>query len=209
MWFSPGGSSRAWGAHLHSSPQPPRPALSALFGYKCCQWCHSVVCGIFNTPRELPNWALEIIVPGTIFCLYAALATNHSFEGPAPTPHCPRHPQPPCMLCHVWALFAAPWTLSRQASLSMEFPRQEYWSGLPCPPSGVFPTQELNFCLWYLLLCQAGGFFTTHTTWEAPNLFLHKFSSFSKPFFRAATPVLSLHWTHISTHNFDVSSWSL
>ena len=30
--------------------------------------------------------ALEIIVPGTIFCLYAALATKYSFEGPAPTP---------------------------------------------------------------------------------------------------------------------------
>ena len=29
---------------------------------------------------------VEIIVSGTIFCLYAALATKYSFEGPAPTP---------------------------------------------------------------------------------------------------------------------------
>ena len=28
-----------------------------------------------------------------------------------------------------------------QASLSMGFSRQEYWSGLPCPPSGDLPTQ--------------------------------------------------------------------
>ena len=27
-------------------------------------------------------------------------------------------------------------TVARQASLSMEFSRQEYWSGLPCPPPG-------------------------------------------------------------------------
>ena len=30
-------------------------------------------------------------------------------------------------------LCAAPWTAARQALLSMEFSRQEYWSGLPFP----------------------------------------------------------------------------
>ena len=30
-------------------------------------------------------------------------------------------------------LFATPWTVDYQASLSMEFSRQEYWSGLPFP----------------------------------------------------------------------------
>ena len=29
-----------------------------------------------------------------------------------------------------------PWTVARQAPLSMGFSRQEYWSGLPCPPPG-------------------------------------------------------------------------
>ena len=32
-----------------------------------------------------------------------------------------------------------PMDCSRQAPLSMEFSRQEYWSGLPCPSPGVFP----------------------------------------------------------------------
>ena len=32
--------------------------------------------------------------------------------------------------------FATPWTVARQAPLSMEFSRQEYWSGLPFPPPG-------------------------------------------------------------------------
>ena len=38
-------------------------------------------------------------------------------------------------LSHV-QLFATPWTVARQAPLSMGFLRQEYWSGLPCPPLG-------------------------------------------------------------------------
>ena len=32
-----------------------------------------------------------------------------------------------------------PWTVAHQASLSVGFPRQEYWSGLPFPPPGVLP----------------------------------------------------------------------
>ena len=31
------------------------------------------------------------------------------------------------------------WTVTHQAPLSMEFFRQEYWSGLPCPPPGALP----------------------------------------------------------------------
>ena len=38
-----------------------------------------------------------------------------------------------CPLC------ATPWTVARQASLSMEFSRGEHWSGLPCPLPGDFP----------------------------------------------------------------------
>ena len=32
-----------------------------------------------------------------------------------------------------------PWIVAHQAPLSMGFPRQEYWSGLPFPPPGDFP----------------------------------------------------------------------
>ena len=34
---------------------------------------------------------------------------------------------------------ATPWTVAHQAPLFMEFPRQEYWSGLPFPPPGELP----------------------------------------------------------------------
>ena len=41
-----------------------------------------------------------------------------------------------CMLSHFSSvqLFATPWTVACQAPLSTSFSRQEYWSGLPCPP---------------------------------------------------------------------------
>ena len=42
------------------------------------------------------------------------------------------------MLSHV-RLFATPWTVAHQASLSMEFSRQEYWSRLPFPTPGDLP----------------------------------------------------------------------
>ena len=45
-----------------------------------------------------------------------------------------------CMLSRLsLVLFAALWTAAHQTPLSMEFPRQEYWSGFPCPPPGDLP----------------------------------------------------------------------
>ena len=39
---------------------------------------------------------------------------------------------------------ATPWTVAYQALLSMEFSKQEHWSGLPFPSPGIFLTQGLN-----------------------------------------------------------------
>ena len=41
-------------------------------------------------------------------------------------------------------LFVTPWTVARQAFLSLGFSRQEFWSGVPFPPPGDLPTQWLN-----------------------------------------------------------------
>ena len=43
-----------------------------------------------------------------------------------------------CVLSCVW-LFVTPRTVAHQAPLSMVFPRQEYWSGLPFLPPGIEP----------------------------------------------------------------------
>ena len=42
------------------------------------------------------------------------------------------------LLSHV-RLSAIPWTVACQVPLSMGFPRQEYWSGLPFPSPGDVP----------------------------------------------------------------------
>ena len=40
--------------------------------------------------------------------------------------------------------FMTPWTVARQALLCFGFFRQEYWSGLPFPPSGDLPDPEIE-----------------------------------------------------------------
>ena len=61
------------------------------------------------------------------------------------------------------------WTVALQASVSMGLSRQEYWSGLPCPPPGdlpdpgIKPTSLMSPAL-------AGRFFTTSATWEAHHM---------------------------------------
>ena len=63
-------------------------------------------------------------------------------------------------------LFETLWTIACQGPLSMEFSRQEYWSGLPCPSPGDLP--HLGIELTSLMSpALAGGFFTTSTTLEA------------------------------------------
>ena len=47
------------------------------------------------------------------------------------------------LLSHL-LLFVAPWTVAHQAPLSMEFPRQEYWSGRHHLLQGIFLTQNSN-----------------------------------------------------------------
>ena len=46
-------------------------------------------------------------------------------------------------LSHV-LLFSTPWTVAHQAPPSMEFSRQEYWSGLPFPPPGDLPNPGIE-----------------------------------------------------------------
>ena len=68
------------------------------------------------------------------------------------------------MLTFLW-LFVDPWTVVHQAPPSMEFSRQENWSGLPFPSPGDLPDPGIEpATLGSPAL--AGGFFTTNTIWE-------------------------------------------
>ena len=63
-----------------------------------------------------------------------------------------------CVLsCSVVSDSLRPHGLGLQAPLSMGFPRQEYWSGLPFPPPGVLPDPKIKPAS----PARAGGFFTT------------------------------------------------
>ena len=57
-------------------------------------------------------------------------------------------------LSHVW-LLVIPWTVAHQVPLSMEFSRQEHWSGLPFPSPGDLPNPGIE----NLISCISGEFF--------------------------------------------------
>ena len=62
-----------------------------------------------------------------------------------------------CVHAHLHQFFVTPWTVAHQAPLSMEFSRQEYWSGLPFPSPGNLPDSGIELMSPAL----ADGFFTT------------------------------------------------
>ena len=64
-----------------------------------------------------------------------------------------------CVLSCV-QLFATPWTVAHQTPLSMEFSRQEYWSGLPFPSLGDLPDPGIEPTS-LASLALAGRFLTT------------------------------------------------
>ena len=73
------------------------------------------------------------------------------------------------MLCSVSSVMSnsvTPWTVSRQAPLSMGFSQQEYWNWLPCPPPrdhlhpGIEPKFPVSLhCRWILI---------SLSHWESP-----------------------------------------
>ena len=65
-------------------------------------------------------------------------------------------------------LFETPRTVAHQAPLPVGFSRQEYWSGLPCPPPGDLSNLGTELAS-LRSLASAGRFFTTSATWEAPQ----------------------------------------
>ena len=66
-------------------------------------------------------------------------------------------------------LFATLWTIAHQAPLSVEFSRQEHWSGLQFPSPGDLPNPGIE-PMSFMSPALASGFFTTRATWEAQEL---------------------------------------
>ena len=91
----------------------------------------------------------QIALNGVQFKLWSNRWKIHCFKARC-TLYVLRH------LSHVW-LFMTPWTVACQDPLSKKFSRQEYWSGLPCPPPGDLPTQGSNPHLLHLLRWQTAS----------------------------------------------------
>ena len=68
--------------------------------------------------------------------------------------------------------FETLWTVARQGPLSMGFPRQEYWNGLPFPPPGVLPNPGIEPASPPSLALQADSLLLSHTR-EAHTLSYH------------------------------------
>ena len=172
------------------------------------------VAAVFHPPGAAP-------VPRTVVCLspppgeprrpflligafkgevcVMGLHTPHLLS-PAPA----KHSTCVCVPSHLSrvCLFATPWTVARQAPLSMGFPRQEYWSGWPVasprglPSPGTEPTS--------LSPALAGGFFTTRATWEAKpkRTTSVRFSSVAQSCLTLATPWTAARQASLSLTNF-------
>ena len=103
-----------------------------------------------------------------------------------------------CMFsCWVNLDSATLWTIAHQAPLSMGFPRQEYWSGLPFHFPGDFPDPESKPVSPAL----AGGFFATWATWETHHLvYSLKFSNTWKIWLRTFAHI---YWVSIKNVQFS------
>ena len=99
------------------------------------------------------------------------------------------------LLSHFW-LFTTPWTVSRQAPLSIGFSRQEYWSGLPflspgyLPDPGIEPESLASSAL-------AGRFFTTAPPGKPQYIHRHMYGNVHHP-------VVST-WVKLETFSTSIS----
>ena len=88
-----------------------------------------------------------------------------------------------CVLSRIW-LSVTPWTVSRQAPLSMEFSRQDSGTGCHALRQGIFPSQGLGILASPAL---AGGFFTSSLQYG---------------------PWIKLKLTALTLHFFQLTVWS-
>ena len=97
------------------------------------------------------------------FSFLGAAVTHHSLDGLGTQDT--RVHDPSCPV----RLFGTPWTIARQAPLSMGFSRQEYWSRFPSPPPGDLPDPEIKFTSLVSPVL-TGIFFTTVPPGKPRNL---------------------------------------
>ena len=81
----------------------------------------------------------------------------------------------------VFDSFSTPLTIARQAPLSEEFSKQEYWCGLPFPSPGDPPWLRDRTCSSCCISCISGKLFTTEPPGMPMNYLQIKNYPFSSP----------------------------
>ena len=103
-------------------------------------------------------------------------------------------------------LFANLWTVAGQAPLSMGSCRQEYWSGLPCPPLGDLPTHGSNHVSYISCIGrQVFFFFLTLAPTRKPHEKRYQLKK-KKEKKRFQFPITRMHISHL---NFMLCNESL
>ena len=104
-----------------------------------------------------------------------------------------------CVLTHLSSVWLRDlWTVAHQVSLSVEFSKQEYWGGSPCPPLGNFPNPKISCGS-----CIADGFFTIeplgkpYYSLETPNWTQYQNSSNMVPIWRCWDADINTHPTKL------------
>ena len=104
-------------------------------------------------------------------------------------------------------LFATLWTVARQAPLTMGFCRQEYWSGLPCPPPGDLSNPGIK-PMFLKSPILAGGFFTSSTSWEALSLSNHCYDTLEESVFHHTVDCFKMLVCMVTCKKYAVLNWS-
>ena len=89
--------------------------------------------------------------------------------------------------------FAALWTIALQVSLSMGFTRQEYCSGLPCPPAGDCPTPGIEPVTPEAPASQVGSLLLSHRGSPSDHNTVAKFGNFNIVMIFLSNETLSLN----------------
>ena len=128
-----------------------------------CSWRSQGKCTEDEIGRGEVMWLTQGIqlVPG------GGRTQTQVCTSPSPMLFVPWYPFDTWLLCHfsrVW-LFIAPWTVARQALLFMGFSRQEYWSGLHCPPLRDLPNPGIEHTSLASPALQADSHLGSPSTW--------------------------------------------
>ena len=92
--------------------------------------CHIPLDG--DQDRKLTSLSINVIHLQGSYCPLVACANSKKYTS---------------WVCSVVSDSATPWTVALQAPLSVEYFRQEYWSGLPFPTSGDLPNPGIKHAL--------------------------------------------------------------